>query len=543
MNSIQNPNRTKRLINMTLRLKFAVTCALAVSLAGACVKTPVVVTDHESGGVSKDTSSRATAKDSVITGTVNKGPVIDLTALRAKADSLYAQGLYDDAMPVWMKLIEHAAGNKELLSEAHYFLANIFYNKTEYNKAELEFKLALREDSTFIDAYQDLGLVYIVKGDYDKAMNSFKRILEFLPADSEATEWLRYTQGIQAYDKGLEHYNYGFYDQAIGQFKIAVENLENDTAYNYLTQFLLGKSYYEKLDYESAQKHLEISRSMKPESAPVYTELANISFAKRDFRKAIEYNKKAIELKPDFAKAYNNLGYIYMTLGNEKTIQKKKSEADDYYRLATQQIEKALALDPAMAGARNNLEHIKRIISGKRDVTAYTMFQNATKLEKNTDRIKKFRQIISADSTYDDAYNNLGVAYFYEGHADSGIAMLERAIDINRYNPQAHNNLGYMLGASHKFEDAIKHLFIAIQIKPDYIDAYVNLGYVYMWKQDFQNSRKVWLTLLKLNPNNKEARKGYDELQKREQAAKTGETNLRIEYEEADSDSVNQSKK
>ncbi len=523
--------------------KRAMMMAAAGWLAASCTKSVLVTTDDGKKNLITDSVRTAVLKDSAATGRIDKIPAVDVSALKLRADSLYRMERYDEALPVWMKVIEHAQGNKDMLAEAHYYMANIFYNKADYNKAELEFKLALREDSTYIDAYQDLGLVYIVKGDYDRALISFRRILEFLPGDSEATEWAHYTLGIRAYDKGLEHFNYGFYDQAIRELSEAAKYLEKDTAYNYLTYFLLGKSYYEKLDYDAAQKHLEASMRLKPESAGVYTELGNIYFAKRDFKKAIELNRKAIALQPDFAKAYNNLGYIYLTQGNEKAVQKKKSEADELYRQAIAQIEKALALDPLMAGAQRNLDHIRRIISGKRDVAAYTMFQNAAKLEKNSERIKKFREVIASDPTYDDAYNNLGVAYFYEGHADSGIAMLEQAIAINPYNPQAHNNIGYMLGASHRFDDAVKHLFIAIQIKPDYIDAYVNLGYVYMWKQDFASSRKIWLTLLKLNPGNKEAKKGFEELQRREQAARSGETSLRIEYENTDDDSTATEKK
>jgi hypothetical protein len=64
-----------------------------------------------------------------------------------------------------------------------------------------------------------------------------------------------------------------------------------------------------------------------------------------------------------------------------------------------------------------------------------------------------------------------------------------------------------------------------------------------MWKQDFTSSRKIWVTLLKLNPDNKEAKKGFEELQRREQAVKSGETTLTIEYEDTDDDSSAHEKK
>lgn len=504
----------------------------------ACAKAPVMIGDADKGKKDTDTltvtdTSRHLPRDEPV-----KITGFNLDSLRMLADSLYAAGQPELAMPLWMKIIQQAQGNRALLAEAHYAMGNIFFHQTEYAKAEIEFKLALREDSLMTDAYKDLGLVYVIKGDYDKALSVFRRALEVLPGDSESVAWLEYTLGVQAYEKGLEHFNYGFYDPAIEQLTLAARYLDQDTSYNHLIYFMLGKSHYEKLEYDTAEKYLERSLALKPNEASVYTELGNIFFARRDFRKAMEMNRKAISLKPDFAKAYNNLGYIYMTMGNEKAVQKKRREADEDYRQAVILIEKALALDPSLEGARRNLDHLRRILSGKRDITAYTMFQNATKLENNQERIRVFRSIITNDPTYDDAYNNLGVAYFYEGYTDSAITALEQAITINPYNPQAHNNLGYMLGTAHRFDEAMKHLFIAIQIKPDYLDAYVNLGYVYMWKQDFQNSRKIWLTLLRLNPKYREAKRGLEELQRREEAARTGETYLRVEFESADEDSV-----
>lgn len=456
----------------------------------------------------------------------------NLAALKSAGDSLYMAELFDEAFPVWLRIAEKAGSNRRLQSEAHFVLGNIFFHKEEYGKAEIELKMAIQADSMLIDAYQSLGLLYFTKGDYDKALGSFRHILEIAPGDSEATYWIGYTIGSKAYEEGLSDFNLEWYDRAIAHFSTAAEYLAEDTSANYKIYFFLGKSYLEKLDYEQALQNLNKCVELNPVLADGYTELGSVYFAQRNFDRAIAYNEKAIALSPRHPKAHNNLGYIYFTMGNTFAVNNDKKKADEYYTKAVSLFEKALSFDPRLEGTRRNIVHVKKIISGERKVTAFTMMQAAVKSENGPEKIAQMKKIIAEDPTYDDAYNNLGVAYFYNEHPDSAITVIEQAIAINPYNPQAHNNLGYMLGASHRYDDALKHLFIAIQIKRDYFDAYHNLGYVYMWKEDFVSSRKIWLQLLKQNPNNTQAKKGLAELERREAMIKAGESTTKIEISE-----------
>ncbi len=49
----------------------------------------------------------------------------------------------------------------------------------------------------------------------------------------------------------------------------------------------------------------------KPEYAETYLNLGNFQFLKGDIKKAEEYYKKAIELKPDYVAALKNLAVLY----------------------------------------------------------------------------------------------------------------------------------------------------------------------------------------------------------------------------------------
>ncbi len=500
----------------------------------ACSTRSTVISDQSTTN-RRDTKSDSTkvitqiepqGKDSVVRAKNNE----NLSSLRSLGDSLYQNEKYEEAFPVWLKILDHSGKDKQTSAAAHYVLGTIFYHKEEYTKAEIEFKYAIKDDSTFIDPYREIGLVYIVKGDYDKAIMSFERILHFAPNDSEATSLVGYAKGSQAYEKGLTDFNEEYYDEAIRHFKTAAKYLADDTSANYKIYFFLGKSYLEKLDYERALPALNKAITLNPSLHEGYTEIGTVYFARRDFKQAIASNLKALELLPTYAKGINNLGYVYFTQGNEAAVKGDKKGAVELYQKSISLFEKALTTDPGLDGARKNLDHVRKILSGSRNVRAFTMLQAANKTESASDKIKQLKNVISQDSTYDDAYNNLGVALYYDGQVDDGIAMVERAIAINGFNPQARNNLGFMLSTAHRFEEGIKQLFIAIQIKRDYFDAYINLGYAYMWKNDFTSSRKIWLQLLKLNPGNIMARKGLEEMEKREKQLNSGETTITIEY-------------
>ena len=55
----------------------------------------------------------------------------------------------------------------------------------DYQRAEEEFKYAIYLNPRFIKAFSDLGLLYFEKGNYDGAIEQWKRILEIDPDFSE----------------------------------------------------------------------------------------------------------------------------------------------------------------------------------------------------------------------------------------------------------------------------------------------------------------------------------------------------------------------
>ena len=118
----------------------------------------------------------------------------------------------------------------------------------------------------------------------------------------------------------------------------------------------------------------------------------------KEYDKAIPFYLRAIELKPDYAKAYNNLGSAYDDQGN--------------YTKAIQSYEKAIELDPDYAAAYYNLG------------IAYNTQGNLTKA------IQSYEKVIELDPDDADAYYNLGIAYNTQGNLTKAIESYDKAIEL-----------------------------------------------------------------------------------------------------------------
>ena len=124
---------------------------------------------------------------------------------------------------------------------------------------------------------------------------------------------------------------------------------------------------------------------------------------------AVACYRRALELKPDFAEAHNNLG-------NALQDQGKLDEAVACYR-------RALELKPDFAEAHNNLG-------------------NALKDQGKLDEaVACYRRALELKPDYAEAHNNLGNAFKDQGKLDEAVACYRRALELKPDFAEAHSNL------------------------------------------------------------------------------------------------------
>lgn len=193
---------------------------------------------------------------------------------------------------------------------------------------------------------------------------------------------------------------------------------------------------------------------------------------------AIACFTKALEIKPDDADAYLNLGILFVNLGRDEQ--------------AITCFAKVVAIVPVHADAHNNLG----ILLGKKGrfeeaiaameqaltikPTHAVMHLNLGNLLKDCGRtdeaIAAYRKAISCQPDYAPAYNNLGFLLSSLGRNEEAVAALSQALATKPDFAEAHNNLGVALGNLGRHDQAILHFETAFGISPSHVEAHYNAG-------------------------------------------------------------------
>jgi tetratricopeptide (TPR) repeat protein len=111
----------------------------------------------------------------------------------------------------------------------------------------------------------------------------------------------------------------------------------------------LGVTYEQQGDFDNAIKEYNLAAKNLPRA---FLYLGNAHFQKKEWKRAEDYYRLAIEKEPDNADAHNNLAWLYYT---------RREKLDEAETLAR----KALRLNPGKGDIyRNTLEKIREAKKG-----------------------------------------------------------------------------------------------------------------------------------------------------------------------------------
>lgn len=188
---------------------------------------------------------------------------------------------------------------------------------------------------------------------------------------------------------------------------------------------------------------------------------------------AMDYFRRAVALKPDYADGYNNLGNVLRDFGRHE-------EAAAAYR-------RAIAIRPDQPQAHYNLATALFSL-GQADVAAtayrraimlkpdYTMAHFALgNLLSHAGRVNEaivcYRRTIELYPDHAEAHNALGNALRQADTRDAAMEAYKRAIELNPDHAQAHNNIGNLLNGLDQFDAALASYNHAIALAPGYASA------------------------------------------------------------------------
>ena len=304
----------------------------------------------------------------------------------------------------------------------------LIYSK-QYDKAEDTFKKVLTPGDENFDVVWGLAYLYQQKGDFRKAIDCYLKCLELYPAGKETLYYylgdcyklnLEYGYAEEYYKKAIElKPDEKYFNKLKELYKITgesekLENLLHDGIEQNVTDPLyyndIGIFYYNKGDYKKAIEFYSKSIRLN-ETEPVYHENIGLAYEKSgDLEQAEKSYLKALECKTNEAIYANRLGFFYYE-------RHKYDKSIEYYSLAVEK-------DP---GKTLYLENIA------------LAYQEKGMLAETIESYKKSLQINPENPAI---LNALGLVYHNQQKYEEAAEYYRKATNLDQNNWIYLSNLG-----------------------------------------------------------------------------------------------------
>ncbi len=214
-------------------------------------------------------------------------------------------------------------GTKSEQARKHFLKASDYANKRDLNNAIKFYLKAIKEDSEFVEAYDNLGRVYRSNRQMNKAIEYYKKSIKLYPNGIMAHQNLAVVYGIQKdYPNAIKEYQEilkispynaeGYFGLANSymmttQFDLALTNAKKALEYYetanspHLTDghYMMGLIYFYLKDSENAKKHLQI---VKDKGVKIDPQIEDELFSKKATSASSSTSTYKLESKEDYQK-------------------------------------------------------------------------------------------------------------------------------------------------------------------------------------------------------------------------------------------------
>ncbi|MGL5080082.1 MAG: tetratricopeptide repeat protein [Microcoleaceae cyanobacterium] len=252
----------------------------------------------------------------------------------------------------------------------------------------------------------------------------------------------------------------------------------------------LGITFQRKSEFKAAFQWYEKALEIQPDSAEVYTDLGNYYFQQQQWSDAILAYRIANRLQPCSETLYN-LGHAFIHLEQwdtavdafQNAIQLEPNSHEAYYSLGYI-FSQAQDWNNALVAYQNAVK-----LNSTHCWYYYELGNTWAKLKRWNDAIFSYCQAIDLDSTQDWFYQNLGNVFQQVGDFEAATIAYQEAIEIQPHS-WYYLAAGTALVNQQKWEDAIFYLVQSLHLKPDEYGVFIQLGKVLEAQGNIQGSSR-----------------------------------------------------
>lgn len=348
----------------------------------------------------------------------------------------------DQLEKVWLNEIKF--NNASVLGHAN--LGSVYQKKKMYEQALQQYNAAEHfaemNHTTPFDVKKlirlNLGTLYQEKQQFQLAAAAYDTVLQSDPNNVLA---LTYKASLMK-EVGKPEESLNIYQ------KILTVDPNNVTAQQALFSLATQQS-----DPAKQATGLQDYANRFPQNADIQSKVGEEFHRIKDYDNAAIYYQRAIQLNPNMAAAFANLGAVYQAQG-------KTQESLDTYR-------QALRLDPSNKTVKDLLAQTESSIGAENFNKAVTLQQQG----KHVDALPYFRKALEQSPNNADLIAAYGVSLQNANQGDEAIRQYQKAIQLNPNDADYLYYLGTVYHQKNQLPLAVQNYKKAIQLNPNLKDA------------------------------------------------------------------------
>ncbi len=263
----------------------------------------------------------------------------------------------------------------------------------------------------------------------------------------------------------------------------------------------------------------DISKSIQiDEKKPdYYLTLSDIYLAMNQIIKCQDAIGKALSLSPQHVESYLKLAELNLYLKKYDETHKNADKAIEIQELTPKAyFIKGFAYKEAGDSVKAVLFFQKTIQIEPDYYDAYMQLGLMLSNQKNKNAIDYFNSALNLKPKSIEAYYALGMYQQENNNPDAAIKAYQSIITIDSTYKQAYYNIGYVyLEYKQSYPEAIKSFTKAINFDKNYVEAYYNRGYTYELMKEVAKARTDFKTAMSLRTNYQKAIEGLNRLDKK----------------------------
>lgn len=348
------------------------------------------------------------------------------------------------------------------LPDAPFQRGLVFTKLKRYDDAHREYKRALDLDPAFRRAWYNIGHNAFLQRKYRDALSYYEKERELLAATARRendTDGSRLRHALPAVTAqiGRTYALLGVPDSA----QLAYQQALTIDSTNAVTHAWLSELYEDRGDIDQALQHAQKALEGHPDEVEYAYRVGFLLFQSGRIEEAALLLSAVVQQWPGHEGASYNLGRALLALGHEKEGQALLDRVEAVQRMQEQAMlaQRSVEMHPEDAKRWVDLARLM-LQSGYYDKAEEALA--AALVQKPDDRalrhdlanvalvrgdtslaVERFESLLRTDSTFADAWLNLGIIHAMQGRRDEARAAWERVL---RYNPGDPDAKAYLAG-------------------------------------------------------------------------------------------------